>query len=62
MVSFIDDHRASYGVEPICQVLPITPSTYCAFKAVEADPAEASARAQRDAWLSAEIRRSHSSC
>jgi putative transposase len=28
MVSFIDDHRADYGVEPICAVLPIAPSTY----------------------------------
>ena len=28
MVRFIDDHRATYGVEPICAVLPIAPSTY----------------------------------
>ena len=28
MVAFIDDHRAEYGVEPICRVLPIAPSTY----------------------------------
>ena len=28
MVSFIDDHREAYGVEPICEVLPIAPSTY----------------------------------
>jgi hypothetical protein len=28
MIAFIDDHRAVYGVEPICRVLPITPSTY----------------------------------
>jgi hypothetical protein len=27
MVAFIDDHRAEYGVEPICRVLPIAPST-----------------------------------
>jgi hypothetical protein len=27
--AFIDDHRAVYGVEPICNVLPIAPSTYC---------------------------------
>jgi putative transposase len=57
MVAFIDDHRAEYGVEPICRVLPIAPSTYYAFKAVEADPTRASARAQRDVWLSGEIRR-----
>jgi hypothetical protein len=28
MIAFIDDHRQSYGVEPICRVLPIAPSTY----------------------------------
>jgi len=28
MVSFIDAHREVYGVEPICRVLPIAPSTY----------------------------------
>ena len=27
-VPFIDDHREAYGVEPICKVLPIAPSTY----------------------------------
>ncbi len=26
MIAFIDDHRAAYGVEPICRVLPIAPS------------------------------------
>ena len=55
MVAFIDDHRAEYGVEPICRVLPIAPSTYYAFKAVEADPTKASAQAQRDALLRPEI-------
>jgi hypothetical protein len=28
MVTFIDDHRDEYGVESICSVLPIAPSTY----------------------------------
>jgi hypothetical protein len=28
MIAFIDDHRGAYGVEPICRVLPIAPSTY----------------------------------
>jgi hypothetical protein len=28
MVRFIDQHRDTYGVEPICAVLPIAPSTY----------------------------------
>jgi len=27
MIAFIDDHREVYGVEPICDVLPIAPST-----------------------------------
>lgn len=57
MVTFIDDHRAEYGVEPICRVLPIAPSTYYARKGIERDPTKASARAQRDAWLRPEVRR-----
>ena len=28
MVAFIDEYRSEYGVEPICRVLPIAPSTY----------------------------------
>jgi putative transposase len=57
MIAFIDDHRAAYGVEPICRVLPIAPSTYHAHVAQRSDPAKASARARRDANLRAEIRR-----
>jgi hypothetical protein len=38
MIAFIDDHRATYGVEPICTVLPIAPSTYYAHAARRADP------------------------
>ena len=34
MVSFVDEHRKDYGVEPICSVLPIAPSTYCAFQPI----------------------------
>ena len=37
MVTFIDAHRAAYGVEPICGILPIAPATYHAHKAREAD-------------------------
>jgi hypothetical protein len=51
MVRFIDEHRALYGVEPICAVLPIAPSTYYAHKARQADPARRSVRAQRDERL-----------
>lgn len=57
MVGFIDDHREEYGVEPICRVLPIAPSTYYAHKAWEADPSLRSQRAQRDECLKVEIRR-----
>jgi putative transposase len=57
MIGFIDDHRAAYGVEPICRVLPIAPSTYHAHAAKRADPGKLSARARRDVALQAEIRR-----
>jgi transposase InsO family protein len=57
MVAFIDDHKAEYGVEPICCVLPIAPSTYYWHKAREVDPSLRSARAQRDEQLRPEIRR-----
>jgi len=57
MVAFIDDHREAYGVEPICRVLPIAPSTYYAVKRIEREPERASVRARRDAWLTGEIQR-----
>ncbi len=57
MIAFIDDHRAAYGVEPICRVLPIAPSTYRAHAARRADPGRLPARARSDAALAVEIRR-----
>ena len=57
MIAFIDDHREAHGVEPICKVLPIAPSTYHDHVAKRRDPARLSARAKRDAALKAEIRR-----
>jgi hypothetical protein len=51
MVAFIDAQRAAYGVEPICAVLPIAPSTYYKAKARQADPTRLPPRAQRDAEL-----------
>jgi putative transposase len=57
MVAFIDDHREEHGVEPICEALPIAPSTYYAHKAVEADPELRSYRVKRDERLKGEIRR-----
>ena len=57
MVGFIDDHRDRFGVEPICAVLPIAPSTYFLRKAQHRDPTIRSPRAQRDDDLRAAIRR-----
>ena len=57
MKAFIDDHRDAHGVEPICRVLPIAPSTYYAHAARRADPSRASARQRCDAALCVEIRR-----
>jgi putative transposase len=57
MIAFIDDHREAHGVEPICNVLPIAPSTYHAQAARRRDPAKLPARARRDAALKPEIAR-----
>ena len=52
MNCYIDQHRGEFGVEPICQVLEIAPSTY-----YEARSRPASARRLRDAQLKVEIER-----
>jgi len=57
MVRFIDDHRDIHGIESICAVVPIAPSTYFRHKARSADPTRRSARAQRDDELRVAIRR-----
>ncbi len=57
MITFIDDHRAAYGVEPICRVLPIAPSTDHAHAARRRNPGKAPARARREAVLREHIRR-----
>ena len=57
MIAFIDDHRQAHGVEPICKVLPIAPSTYHVYIAKRADPSRLSARARRDAALKDEVQR-----
>jgi putative transposase len=54
MIAYIDDHRDRFGVEPICQLLPIAPSTYYAARC-----RPRSARRRRDQELKAEIRRVH---
>ena len=51
MTSFIDEQRESYGVEPICAMLPIAPSTYYEQKARQADPSRLPKRSRRDAML-----------
>jgi putative transposase len=57
MIAFIDDHRDAYGVEPICRVLPIAPSTYHERVAQRQDPTRLSARARQDVALKPEIAR-----
>jgi putative transposase len=54
MTRYIDEHRSSYGVEPICRTLAIAPSSYYAAKT-----RRPSARAVRDATLGAHITRIH---
>src|SRR5262249_25929689 len=49
MLAFIDDHGWASGVEPICKVLPIAPSTYHAHVAKRVDPGKLSARTKQDA-------------
>jgi putative transposase len=57
MTAFIDEHRNVYGVEPICKVLPIAPSTYYAQVARQADPQRRSKRSWRDDALCGQVRR-----
>lgn len=57
MVQFIAEQRELYGVEPICNVLPIAPSTYYEHRAQARDPERRSDRAKRDDELRTKIRR-----
>ena len=57
MIKFIDDHRGDHGVEPICKVLPIAPSTYHDHVAKRRDPSKLSAMAKKDLALKPEINR-----
>jgi putative transposase len=57
MIAFIDDNRGTHGVEPICSVLPIAPSTYHKHVAERCDPSRLSSRARRDLALKPEIAR-----
>ena len=57
MIAFIDEHRGHYGVEPICRVLPVAPSTYHEHVAQRRDPSRLSARARRDEAPKPEVMR-----
>ena len=59
MIDFIDQHRATYGVEPICEVLPMSPSTYYEHAARKREPERRPERAKRDEALLPEVRRVH---
>src|SRR5690606_28257180 len=54
---FIEAHRDEYGIEPICEVLPIAPATYYEHRARRLDPARVPERARHDAKLCEEISR-----
>ena len=57
MIAFIDAHREVHGVEPICRVLPIAPSTYHEHARRRVVPDRLPSRAKRDARLRPEVRR-----
>ena len=57
MIGFIDEHRKEYGVEPICRVLPIAPSTYHDHAAKRRDPSRMSKRSRQDQELKMEVKR-----
>src|SRR5262245_1304748 len=57
MVRFIDEHRAKFGVEPICAVLPIAPSVYYEYRVRRREPDRCPRRVRRDHELCAPIRR-----
>ena len=57
MIAFIEERRGAFGVEPICKLLPIAPSTYYENIAKRKDADRLSARVRRDIALKIEIRR-----
>jgi transposase InsO family protein len=59
MVAFIDAHREAYGVEPICEQLPIAPSVYYEHKRRQAEPERVPVRTRRDAEVMTKIVRVH---
>ena len=57
MITFIEEHREAFGVEPICRVLPIAPSSFRAHQSVIREPDRASARTKSDAARREDIAR-----
>ena len=57
MVKFIDEEKDEYGVESICRILPIAPSTYRRIKDEQDNPEKQSRRKQNDAYLTEQIKR-----
>ena len=57
MSGFIDQHRDTYGVEPICKVLQVAPSGYRRYVACQRNPSLRSVRARRDDGLMPQIER-----
>ncbi len=56
-MAFVDEHRSTHGVEPICKALQIAPSAYRRHAARQRNPALRSLRAQRDAVLGEHVQR-----
>ena len=56
MVQFIDDYKDNYGIEPICKVLPIAPSTYYREKYLANNSEKRSLRQQHDDFYISEIK------
>ena len=59
MIAFIDAHRQVAGIEPMCKVLRLAPSTYYARKAQDRDPDLRSDRAKSDEVVMGLIKTSH---
>jgi transposase InsO family protein len=57
MISFIDEQRDAHGVEPICRILKIAPSTFYAHDVRRRRPDTAPPRIKRDCALKPEILR-----
>jgi len=57
MVRFIDEHRGKFGVEPICDVLPIAPSVYYEQRARQQCPERRPPRVRQDELLTSDIHR-----